>query len=267
MTGKDTRFGADAQCAAGALALLATAVFCLACGGCASSGPHPVATEFQPFTEAEQAAWDSASSAEYRMRQGDVFDVLFKFYPEMDQQKMTVLPDGRISLPHIDAIEAAGLTISQLDSAITASYGVDYRDPDLSIVIRSFGELVVYVLGEVHKPGSAVLTHGRGSILQAISDVGGFTSDASTSEVLHIRVTPEGYQYRRLDLSHLEKRTFMTPEITDLRSYDVIYVPRTAVGDLNYFRSSVLSSVLSVADLFWDIYAISNISKVDRLVR
>ena len=248
------------------LFLLSTGV-CLMAVGCASSGSRPVKVEIQPFTPEDQVAWDKASTAEYRLHRGDSFDVYFEFYPDQDQVGLVVLPDGRVSLPHIDTTMALGLTISQLDSAITSKYAEEYLDPELSIVIREFGEHVVYVLGEVIKPGAVILPYQNASVLQAVAEARGFTKEAAKSEVLHVRITPEGYQYRHLDLSHLEKRDFMTPEILDLQPYDVIYVPRSAIGDVAAFSNQVLSSVLSVADLFWDIYAISNIDKVDRLVR
>lgn len=249
------------------LALLLAAGICLTAGGCASSGSPTVSTEIQPFTPEEQVIWDEASTAEYRLHKGDIFDVLFEYYPDMDQVSMMVLPDGHVSLPHIERTLAAGLTISQLDSAITGRYAEEYLEPVLSIVIREFGELSVYVLGEVQKPGSVILPFENASVLQAVAEAGGFTGEASTGEVLHVRVTPEGYQYRHLDLSHLEKRAFLAPEIYDLQPYDVIYVPQSTLGDFNDFRTSILAGVLGVGDLFWDIYALVNIDKIDRLVR
>lgn len=246
--------------------LLATCV-CVIVGGCASSHPRPVRTEIQPFSDEEKAAWDRASGAEYRMRRGDVFDVFFDFNRELDQSDLTVLPDGRVSLPRIDSVKAVGLTISELDSALTSAYAVEYLQPDLSIVIRQLGELGVYVLGNVMMPDYVVLPQGHANILSAIALAGGFAGDASSGEVLHIRVTPDGYQYRHLDLSHLEKRAFMSPEVIDLQMYDIIFVPQSAMGDIVDFQHSVMGGLLSMGDLFWDVYALTNIDQVQTLVR
>jgi protein involved in polysaccharide export with SLBB domain len=270
LLGSATRLDSDAESVrhvtVSALLLLSVGVGLLL-GGCGSGGPRPIVTEIQPFTPEEQVAWDQASTAEYRMRKGDIFDVYFKFYPEMDLKALSVLPDGRVSLPYIDTTMAEGLTVSALDSVITDKYAEEYLDPDLSLVIRSFGEFSVYVFGQVVNPGSVVIPYEHSNLLQILAKAGGFTGDAAKSEVLLVRVTPGGYLYRRLDLSHLEKRPFMTPEFLDLQPYDVIYVPQSAIGDLTYFRTNVLGTVLSVADLFWDIYAITNLDKVDRLIR
>jgi len=247
------------------LLMLAACAGCLA--GCASSGPRSVTSELQPFTPTEQQAWDNARNAEYKLRIGDVFDVYFEYYSDLDQSEVIVLPDGRISLPYIDSVSAVGLTISELDSAITANYAVDYLDPAMSIVIREFGEIMVYVLGEVNRPGLVILSPQNSNVLHAVSSAGGFTNNASTGDVLRMRVTPDGYLYSHLDLSHLEKREFMSLALTDIQHYDIIYVPRSTIGDIEVFNNRVLGTVLSVTSLFWDIYAIANIDKVDRLVR
>ncbi len=224
-------------------------------------------TVVQPFTPEEQAAWDSSSDAVYRLRRGDVFDVLFKYYPDMDQRSVRVLPDGRVSLPHIATAKAVDLSIAEFDSLVTSMYAEDYMNPDLSIVIREFGSLQVYVFGEVNRPGAVVMPYEDGNVLQAIAAAGGFNDNASTSEVLHVRVTEEGYRYTKLDLSHLEKRMFMTSEVGDLRLYDMIYVPQSALGDLHYFQRSVLASAMSVTDIFWDVYAMMNLDKINQMVR
>ncbi len=52
-----------------------------------------------------------------------------------------------------------------------------------------------------------------------------------------------------------------------LQAYDVVYVPKSKIGDFAYFTKNVLGGVLNISSLFWDVYAITNIDKVDRLVR
>lgn len=235
----------------------------LAFGGCASSeGPKPVVTEVQSFTPEEQAAWEAAKAAEYRVRVRDKLSVRFKYHTEMNLDNVLILPDGRITMPEIDSVVVSGLTVSQIDSTLTEFFGREYLDPDLSVLLSEFGTIGVYVLGEVNKPGYHQLSAETTSLIHAIAIAGGFHEDAATSEVLLMRVTPAGFVYRHMDLSHLEQRAFMSPELLDIQPYDVIYVPRSAIGDLTYFKRTILSTVLSVSDLFWDIYAVMNLEKV-----
>ncbi len=53
----------------------------------------------------------------------------------------------------------------------------------------------------------------------------------------------------------------------DIQGNDIIYVPRSGLGDLRYFGDTFLANALRVTDIFWDIYAINHLDKVDRLVR
>lgn len=250
-----------------ALTALLLPSFLLVIGGCASSERPAVTTEIKAFTAEERAAWEGAQEAKYRLQAGDELRLLFKYHSELNQDDITVMPDGRITAPGIEAVRAAGLTVDELVDNMTAIYGREYLDPDMSVIVESFGLFGVYVFGEVRRPGMAMLPPSGSQILQIIAQSGGFTEDASAGEVLHVRVTPEGYEYRHLDLTHLEQRDFMALDMMDLRPYDVIYVPRSGAGDFRNFSRQILGSALNITDLFWDIYAIANLNKVDRLVR
>ncbi|MBK9304304.1 MAG: polysaccharide export protein [bacterium] len=239
-----------------------------ACAGCGSvGGRQPVRTEIQPFSSSEAALWNAARSAEYTFRIGDVFDISFKYDKELDQKAVQVLPDGRMSISGFENVYVVGMTVSQVDSLITAAYARDYNAPDLTIILKEFGKSAVYVLGSVNRPGEYDLPEFRGGVLQAVAAAGGFDKTASSSEVLLIRATSEGFLYRLFDLSHLEKQGLPSAEALDLRPYDIIYVPRSAVGDLAAFSEQVLGSVLRFGDLFWDIYAISNLDKINSILR
>jgi len=247
---------------------VACAAVLVCCGGCGSvSGRQPVRTEIQPFSAAEAELWSAASEAEYRFRVGDIFDVVFKYDPELDQKNVQILPDGRMSIAGFENVSVSGMTISRVDSMITAAYAKDYLTPDLTIILREFGKSFVYVLGSVTKPGEYNLPEFRGGVLQAIAAAGGFDKSASSSEVLLIRATAEGFLYRHFDLSHLEKRGLPSVEALDLRPYDIIYVPRSPIGDLAAFSDQVLGSVLRISQLFWDVYAITNLDKIDTILR
>ncbi|MDO9695001.1 MAG: polysaccharide biosynthesis/export family protein [Candidatus Latescibacteria bacterium] len=256
------------QASAHCLAAILCVVVLAACAGCGSvGGRQPVRTEIQPFSPAEAELWDVARSAEYTFRIGDVFDISFKYDKELDQKDVQVLPDGRMSISSFENVYVVGLTVSQVDSLITAAFAKDYIAPDLTIIMQEFGKSAVYVLGSVNKPGEYDLPEFRGGVLQAVAAAGGFDRTASSSEVLLIRATPEGFLYRHFDLSHLEKQGLPSAEALDLRPYDIIYVPRSPVGDLAAFSEQVLGSVLRFSDLFWDVYAISNLDKINSILR
>lgn len=239
----------------------------LAAGGCGSSRRAPIRTEVQPFSFKDQTLRQAAQDARYRLRVGDTFTVDFKYQDELDQHNITILPDGRFTMAGLEDVRGLGLTIPELDSLITSHFAKDYRNPELSVIIEEIADRPVYVLGEVKMPGQYKMPQAGGGVLQAVAMAGGTLAHAATSEVVLIRVTDQGYLYRHLDLSHLQSRQLGDLAYTDLQPNDIIYVPRNAIGDFADFFQSTLPSILDMSRLYWDIYALSNIDKIDRIVR
>lgn len=240
---------------------------CLLIAGCGSGGSHGVRTEVVPFSPEELALRQEAQDARYRLRVGDVLSVRFKYLTELDQHRILVLPDGRISMAGLEGQKAAGLTIDELDAAMTAHFARDYRNPELSVTVDELGPRSVYVLGEVRSPGLYTLPHGGEGALQAVALAGGFGPGAARSETVVMRVTDEGFLYRRIDLGKPEKSGLPHLAALDLQPYDVVYVPRSPIGDLQAFSQTFLSSMLNVGSLFWDVYGVLNLDKIDRLTR
>jgi len=247
--------------------LLMALTVSLMIAGCGSSRPHSLTTHFSPYTPEQQSMWNEASNAKYRLQPGDRFRVIFKYQPELNQTNVPVLPDGEVTLAGIEGVYAQGLTIDQLDSLLTLQYSKEYLNPDLSIIMESFGARRVYVLGQVRSPGLKDLPQTGGGILQAIALAGGFGDDALTSDVLLIRVTDKGFLYRHVDLSHLEKRPLQGADVLDIQPYDIIYVPRTTIGDFAHFSQQALGGILRFTSIFWDVYAVTHLDKINTINR
>ncbi len=250
---------------AGSLALVLLAVML---GGCGGGTPNMVVeSSYHAFTPEEMEARGRADGGRYRIQPGDVIELDFKYEDDLDKANILILPDGRFTAAGIDNINAAGLTVSELDELLVQRLSSDYRNPEVSVIIQEMGDRFVYVFGEVNKPGSYALDQGRGGILQSIALAGGFTNDASTAEVLIIRVAEDGYFYKIADISHLEKKAPFGLAELQVQGNDIIFVPRSTLGDLKYFGETFLANALRVTDIFWDIYAMNHLDKVDRLVR
>ncbi len=236
--------------------------------GCGASTTSLVAdTSFHAFNEQELEKVKSSNTDRYHIRAGDSIDIDFKYEDDLDKQNILVLPDGRINFSGVDDVKAAGLTVAELDTELTAHFAKDYRNPQLSVIIREMGAQEVFVYGEVSRPGAYELKTLHGNLLQSIALAGGFTKDASTAEVLLIRIEENGYRYQIADISHMEKRAPMGLVQLDIQANDIIYVPRSALGDLSYFSDTFLQAALRVTDIFWDIYAITHLNKIDRIIR
>ncbi|MBT3317997.1 polysaccharide export protein [bacterium] len=251
------------------VALFAVIVaLCFSVLGCSSGPKGSRAPQLIEYNEAEIAARDAAKSARYRLHPGDVFNIDFKYMLNKDKlQFLRILPDGTVTCAGVGEVVAAGLTVSEFDSTLTELYAKDFRDAELSVILKEFASSKVYVFGEVQNPGHYELETLQEGLLQSLAMAGGFDTHADRSEVALIRLTEEGYIYYSVDLSHIEEASSISPLALRIRPNDIIYVPRSKIGDMSYKIRYLLEPVVSIQNLFWDIYAISNIDKVDRIIR
>jgi protein involved in polysaccharide export with SLBB domain len=168
---------------------------------------------------------------EYVLQPGDVVRVKYLYHPELDV-KVPIAPDGMVELQGVGQVQAQGKTAEQLARDIEKQASDQLRDPVVSVIVAELGPRRVYVGGEVRIPGPVVYREGM-TPLQAIMDRGGFTEVARIDSVLHLTVKDDSYQATRLDLSRNVDQG--GPELQTLNVYDVIYVPRSFIGDANAF--------------------------------
>lgn len=182
------------------------------------------------------------STAGYVIEPGDGLDVRFFYNPELNEE-VTVRPDGNISLPLVGEMRAAGQSPTQLENALKQAYGRELRQAAITVIIKGFAGQRVYVDGEVGTP-MMVNIAGNLSAMQAIASAGGFKPSARKGEILVIRRsgTPQPVVIP-LDLDATISGKDTTQDIL-LQPYDIVYVPRTAVAEVNqfidqYFRQNI----------------------------
>jgi polysaccharide export outer membrane protein len=106
-----------------------------------------------------------------------------------------VRPDGKISLPLLDDVQAAGLTPMQLAGAVTESLRKYVSEPRVTVVVTAINSKRYYILGEVGKPGAFPLLP-RMTVLQALSSAGGFSQFANLRNIYVLRQTEDGKQIK-----------------------------------------------------------------------
>ena len=94
---------------------------------------------------------------EYIIGAGDNLELKFFYAPELNNI-ITVRPDGKISLPFIHDIKAAGKTPEQLSEIISKKLARHLEQPEVSVSINDFASQKVFVIGEVSKAGAIQLT-------------------------------------------------------------------------------------------------------------
>jgi len=99
---------------------------------------------------------------------------------------ITVRVDGKISLPLIDEIQAAGLTPVQLRDLLTKRFGDFIDSPTVSVMVMEANSFKVFISGQIKKPGVFRLRNET-TLLQIISMAEGFTEWANQKEIIIIR--------------------------------------------------------------------------------
>jgi protein involved in polysaccharide export with SLBB domain len=172
-----------------------------------------------------------AESGQYRLEPGDVLRVKFIYQPEMDV-KVEIDPDGNIAIPGVGELQAKGKTAEELATDIETLSSQNLRDPEVTVIVAQLGPRKIYVGGEVRLPGPVNYRVGM-TPMQAILDRGGFTEVARIDSVLH--VTSKGNSVEATRLNFNDEINKGSPELNILAVNDVIYVPRTFIGDANAF--------------------------------
>jgi len=131
--------------------------------------------------------------------------------------------DGKISLPLLDDVQAAGLTPKQLKDDLTRRLAKYISSPEVSVIVREIHSLQVAVIGEVNKPGRYDLK-SRASVIDAIALAGGFSQFASRSKMLILRV--EGSTVKRIPCNYNKVvAAEVEPESFFLQPGDTLVVP------------------------------------------
>jgi polysaccharide export outer membrane protein len=187
-----------------------------------------------------------SEDAEYRLGYGDVLEVKF-FYNSEYNEKVTVRPDGRITLQIIGEISVVGKTPSQVQKLVTEEFGRYLVNPQITVFVREFGGQECYVMGDVEKPGVVEISKGM-TLLRAIAAAGGPKRTGKLNSVILVRSpADELAEITRINLkfSSIKKHTELDRPI---QAFDVIYVPSTFISDLHLFASQVWDIVLPPID-------------------
>jgi len=134
-----------------------------------------------------------------------------------------VRPDGKITLPLLNDVQAAGLTPMELATIIRDELKKYITNPQVSVSVAEINSRRVYVTGEVVRAGAFPLLPNM-TVLQALSSSGGFTQFARIKNIYVLR-TDNGKQVK-LPFNYKEAINGKNPEQNiELRSGDVIVVP------------------------------------------
>ena len=173
------------------------------------------------FAQARKAEDGRATAPDvYRIGPEDVLAVSV-WKNDSLTRSVPVRPDGKISLPLLNDVQAAGLSAQELRDVLTQKLGAYMPNPEVSVIVTSINSFKVSLIGEVARPGRLELRSWT-TVLDALALAGGFTQFASRSKIVILQ--PDGKGMKRIPFNY-NKALDGEQENFYLRNGDIILVP------------------------------------------
>jgi polysaccharide export outer membrane protein len=152
----------------------------------------------------------------------DVLTVVFWREKDMSAE-VPVRPDGTISLPLLNDIDAAGITPEQLRLNLEKAAGKLMSEPNASVSVKTINSRKVYITGNVMKPGTFPLT-GEMTVLQLIALAGGLQEYADNKNIVILRKVDGREQSFKFNYKDVTKQKHPEQNIA-LKPGDTVIVP------------------------------------------
>lgn len=211
--------------------------------GCSSVVPKSKLAEFPPASDEVKR---EVKITEFILGPGDRVEITVYRHDDL-KRTLPIDTSGKITYPLVGDIQASGLSIFQLRDRIRDRLAEYIVDPQVTVNVAAVQSQKVYVIGEVTKPGVFNLDTQK-TVIEAISQAGGFTLDAKDESVIVIRGNRDNPQLIKLDLESVLKKGNITQNI-QLATGDIVYVPSTFIADVSRF-SIYLANILRPIIMF-----------------
>jgi polysaccharide export outer membrane protein len=198
------------------MGLIVVVVSLAAAGSCTSS--------LNPMTaaQASTAAAATPDQDKYLLGPEDALEISVWKEPDLTKQ-LVVRPDGKISYPLIGEVQAAGLTVKQLQEQISKRLAKYVTDAHVTVILLKAQNYKIYVTGKVNKPGD--FTVGKPvDVMQAIAMAGGLTPFASPGSITVLRTTGGKEEVFPFNYKEVARGQFLEQNRTLLPG-DVVVVP------------------------------------------
>lgn len=199
--------------------IVTTVVFVASACAATAFAQAPAPAQPRP---APQAAAAVEVPAEYLIGPEDVLGIVFWKDTEMTAD-VTVRPDGKITLPLIGDIHAAGLSTLALKAQVEKAASKLQQDPSVTVIVKQINSLKVFITGQVANPGTFPLTGPR-TVMQLISLAGGVTEYADKKHITVLRLENGRQQVFKFNYNDVAKGKNLAQNIV-LKPGDTVVVP------------------------------------------
>lgn len=195
--------------------LLLPLIFVAAAPALAQDAPKPANADTAAVARAV------TDTGEYQIGPEDVLDISVWKNPELSR-KVPVRPDGKISLPLVNDIQAAGLTPSQLRQQLAARLAEFVPTPEVAVVVQEVQSLKVSVVGAVKTPGRFML-RSAATVLECIALAQGLTEFANREKIVVLR--QNGSTTQRIPFNYRKVAEGSEQDNFVVKAGDIIVVP------------------------------------------
>ena len=214
----------------GSFASKASTAALLLCGLTAAAGAQapstsaPGAAAKAPAAAPTSTATSASASlpTDYVIGPDDVLTVVFWRDKEMSSE-VAVRPDGKVSLPLVNELMAAGLTPEQFRLKVTEAAVQFVEDPTVSIIVKQINSRKVFITGQVSRPGPYPLA-GPTTVVQLIAMAGGVQEYADEKNISIMRTENGQPVSLKFNYEEVKKRKNLQQNV-QLKPGDTIIVP------------------------------------------
>lgn len=166
------------------------------------------------------------ASQSYTLQPGDLLEIQV-FREETMDRTLRISGRGSITFPLVGAVQVAGLSLQEAEQRLEEKLTTYLKNPQVSMLVKEYGNKTVYVLGQVQKPSAIQIPPEKSlTVLEAITSVGGFTDIANTSKVRVLRMQNGKQTALDVDVSQITKQGNKALDIPLLPG-DVVFVPQS----------------------------------------
>lgn len=163
----------------------------------------------------------------YRLYKYDTISIrIIGFEDAEGFSNIVIGPDGYVNLPYAGSVKLAGLTLDEAKQVLMQKMGRYIKIPDMSVMVTTYGNRKVQVLGEVEKPGTVELQSDDMNVLNAITNAGWVTTYGRIKKVQVIRIIDGTMYIKEANIKNYIKKHDITQNFA-LQDGDILYIPRS----------------------------------------
>jgi len=164
-----------------------------------------------------------AVAPDYVIGADDVLSIMFWRDKDLSAPEVVVRPDGMVTLPLLNDVQAAGRTPEQLGNAIREAARKYVEDPNPTVIVKEIKSRRVFITGRIEKPGPYPL-NDKTTILQLIAMAGGLREYVDGKDISLMRSEQGKQSVYAFNYQDVVKKKYLHQNI-ELKPGDVVVVP------------------------------------------